>query len=488
MKALPIFLFIAIVLGCTNSGLTQDTLIHPPTTIPNTTQPAIIPDSIKSVVIADTRVSGYKKTKLYIIEREIPFKKGDAIPAEELQKRLELCRQQLMNTSLFVDVEVKVARRSKELVFIDVNIKERWYLFPLPYFKIVDRNFNVWWNEHKRSLDWINYGLKFMHNNVSGRNDKLNIWLINGYTQQASIRYQNPFLDKSLKHGMNVGFAYARNREMNVRTDLNKPIPYETEDKDFLRRQIHFDLAYSYRPAIKTRHNFRIAFTNEVIHDSVFKENPKYFGNNATQVTYLDFSYNIQHFNVDYIPYPLKGFMGDAYFNKRGLSSKTNMWQVGGKGTYTMPVFPTSFLQFQGAGMLKLPFDQPYFNQGMFGGSDFYMRGLEYYIIDGVAGGFGRATAIQKALDFKVRNVLNVKGHDKIPFRVFVKAFGDAGYAYSKNPGNSMLNNKLLHSYGVGLDVITFYDIVMKFEYSYNPYEPVKDRKWGFFLHTKSDF
>ncbi len=123
----------------------------------------------------------------------------------------------------------------------------------------------------------------------------------------------------------------------------------------------------------------------------------------------------------------------------------------------------------------------------MFGGSDFYMRGLEYYIIDGVAGGFGRATFIQKALDFKVRNPMNIQGHDKIPFRVFVKAFGDAGYAFNKNPGNSMLNNKWLGTYGVGVDVITFYDVVMKLEYSYNPYEQV-NRKWGFFIHTKSDF
>ena len=89
-----------------------------------------------------------------------------------------------------------------------------------------------------------------MQNNVSGRNDNLNIWLINGYTQQLSFRYENPFLDKSLKHGMNIGVAYSRNREMNFNTDTvynNGILEYKkqkfikTEDK-FLTSLVHIDL------------------------------------------------------------------------------------------------------------------------------------------------------------------------------------------------------------------------------------------------------
>ncbi|MGI8636840.1 MAG: POTRA domain-containing protein, partial [Segetibacter sp.] len=56
----------------------------------------------------------------------------------------------------------------------------------------------------------------------------------------------------------------------------------------------------------------------------------------------------------------------------------------------------------------------------------------------------------------------------KIPFRVFLKAFGDLGYSYTPNYGISRLNNKLLHTYGFGVDIVTFYDIVLRFEYSYN--------------------
>jgi hypothetical protein len=117
------------------------------------------------------------------------------------------------------------------------------------------------------------------------------------------------------------------------------------------------------------------------------------------------------------------------------------------------------------------------------GSSDFYMRGLEYYVIEGVAGGIARATLKNQILSFNVNNLLKSKTHDKIPFRIFLKTFADAGYSYSRNSNHSRLNNKLLHSWGVGMDIITFYDIALRFEYSFNQ---LGDK--GLFFHTQNDW
>ena len=138
-----IILLLVVVFSTNFTASSQDSiLVAPPTTR--------IQDTANSTVtIANTRVTGYKKTKLYIIQREIPFKDGETILKSELQNKLVLCRQQLMNTSLFVDVEVTIALQQNNLVFIDVKVKERWYLFPLPYFKLIDRNLNQWWVEQR---------------------------------------------------------------------------------------------------------------------------------------------------------------------------------------------------------------------------------------------------------------------------------------------------------------------------------------------------
>lgn len=156
-------------------------------------------------VVGDIQLSGNKKTRDFIIFREIPFKKGERIADSELDKLLELARQQIMNTLLFVDVNVYVAAKKGNVLIINVDLKERWYFFPTPYFRLVDRNFNQWWVDQKRSLDRVNYGIKFIQNNTTGRNDNLNIWLINGYTQQFTIRYDIPFIDKKLTKGFNIG-------------------------------------------------------------------------------------------------------------------------------------------------------------------------------------------------------------------------------------------------------------------------------------------
>ncbi len=468
-------IFLAIFITITIASDAQPGI--PPAAVSIVNQP--VEDSSAMVMIGDIIVSGNKKTKEYVVRREVPFRKGQYMLKTELPAKLELCRQQLMNTTLFVEVEVKPLQIDS-VTLVTIILKERWYLFPLPYFKIIGRNFNDWWVEHNRDLNRVNYGLKFMQNNVSGRNDHLNFWLVSGYTQQASIRYDNPFLDKSLKHGMTFGISYSRNREINYADSVNKQLFTPIPDA-FIYRSFHLDIGYSYRPAIKTRHNFNFQYNDTEIDENVRELNPNYYPYQQTRVRYPGFTYSIQHFNVDYIPYPLKGFMGNANVFTR--FSKDFMTQVTFRGTYTKELFTKSYLQLQAAGSVKLPFQQAYYSLGMFGSSDFYMRGLEPYVIQGVVGGIGRVTAIKQALAFTIRNPIKIRSLENIPFRFMLKAFGDVGYSHVPNPSNSILNNQLLRTWGAGVDILSIYDIVLKIEYSFNQLGGQ-----GLFIHTAADF
>lgn len=448
-----------------------------------------VPDTVargsdrSPVIIADIYITGNKKTKPYIIEREIPFRIGNHMMRGDLPAKLELARQQLMNTAMFVEVEVKVDRQVDDLVFVTVAVKERWYFFPLPYFKIVDRNFNQWWVEHNRSLKRVNYGLKLMHNNISGRNDEMHLYLINGYSQQASFRYVQPAADKSLKYGFDVGLAYARNKELFYNTDSNKQL-FHKDENNFISESFHADLALLYRPKVRTRHALRIAYTSSMVDTSVIKLNPNFFPSGKNSLRFPEITYAINHFNVDYIPYPTKGITVSASLMRRGFTKEMNLWQLSSSASYTIPVFEKSQLYLQATGMVKLPFTQPFYNKRLFGYGDLYMRGLEYYVIDGVAGFVARATARREVLSFNIKPPIRVSGHDKVPFRIFLKVYGDLGYAYDKDPINySSLSNKWLRSYGVGIDVVSFYDFVIRFEYSFNQLN-----EDDLFLHSRSDF
>lgn len=429
-------------------------------------------------------VTGNKRTKSHIVMRECQLVQGNIYRFADIKAKAERTRELLMNTALFVDVSVTAVQLSQQQVHINIVVKERWYFFPLPYFKLVDRNINQWWVEHNRDLDRVNYGVKFTQYNFSGRNDKLNLWLINGYTQQISAGYDAPFIDKSLKHGMSFGFYYSQNREVSYKTEYNKQKFNGNVDNDFIRRRYGASFSYSYRPGVNTRHYFSISYDNEKVADTILKLNPNYFPSVKNKVGYPSFTYTLAYSNVDYLPYPKKGWTYSASFTKRGITSDMNLWQLGGSVTYTTPVLNKTYLHLQGAGTIMLPFNQPFYNKRIFGYGSIYMRGLEYYVADGVAAVIGRATLRREVLKFTVKNLIKSKSHDRIPFTFYAKVFGDLGYVYDDKPqAPTFLNKKLLRTAGFGLDVVSIYDFVLKLEFSVNQFA---DK--GLFVHGRGDF
>ncbi len=182
------------------------------------------------VTVNNIAIKGNKRTQAYIVLGEMVVRQGDTILLKDLNKKLEQSRNQVFNTALFVDAAVSAGQKIGNSITINVDVKERWYFFPLPYFRLVDRNFNQWLVDQKASLDRVNYGMKFTQGNLTGQNDELAIWLITGYSQQISLRYSLPFFDKKRQQGFSVGFAHSKQREFNYNTSLNKQLFYKAED------------------------------------------------------------------------------------------------------------------------------------------------------------------------------------------------------------------------------------------------------------------
>ena len=77
---------------------------------------------------------------------------------------------------------------------------------------------------------------------------------------------------------------------------------------------------------------------------------------------------------------------------------------------------------------------------------------------------------------------LPVKYFTALPLRIYPKIFADAGYIDSPSPGNSFLSKRLLYSVGVGIDIITLYDIKFRFEFAWNHLG-----QNGLYLHFNSE-
>ncbi|NCI47797.1 POTRA domain-containing protein [Sediminibacterium soli] len=442
-----------------------------------------LPDKNMQVMIGGIHLSGNKRTRDFIVTREVSLVKGQLLSAAQLQEELVRSHDQLMNTLLFVDVHIYIDAIKGNVVDINVDLKERWYFFPIPYFRLVDRNFNQWLVEQKASFDRVNYGLKFTQQNTTGRNDELNIWLITGYTKQFTIRYGLPFFDRGLHHGFTIGFSSASQKEVNYATLSNKQ-QFFKQDNDYSRKTTKAELIYSYRPDVRNRHYFKVSYNDERIADTVAVINPVYYPDRKTHIRFWDFTYQYRFLNVDYIAYPTKGFLFDGSLYKRGTTSEYNLWQANLRAVYALPVSQKSFLHVEALATAKLRANGYFYNQRLIGYGFYQLRGLEYNVVDGVAGAALKTSFNRQVFSFILKNPFKSKTHDRIPIRFFLKAYGDLGYAYTRNPnGTNTLNNTLLRTYGFGMDIVSIYDFVLKIEYSFN--QLGRD---GLYLQTRNNF
>lgn len=436
------------------------------------------------VIIGKIIITGNKKTKAGIILRELPFKEGYKFSLKTLLEKFEDARRQLMNTTLFHSVVVAINGFDRNTVDVIIDVKERWYIFPFPYFKPIDRNLNQWLVEQKASLDRVNYGVKLLYGNFTGRNDKLRVYLVGGYTKQISFSYDRLYIDKKMKWGMKMGINVGKNREVNYNTINDKQVFFKNSDT-YIRKFNSSFFELTYRRAIKTRHSFGIGYGVEQVDDTVVALNPSYFKAGRKSIRFPEVYYNMTYYNLDYIPYPTKGYAADIFIGKKGFSRTNNVWELSVKGLGSWHLFHKTFFNLNAYGDIKLPFNQPYFNQRLLGYNDIFMQGYEYNVMDGVAGGYLKATIIRELFDFKIRipPIKRGKEAEYIPFRIFGKMYGNTGYVHNPQPGENSLSNKMLYSGGFGIDIFTFYDVTFKLEWSFNQLG-----QNGLFLHRKTIF
>ncbi|MEO6254873.1 MAG: POTRA domain-containing protein [Ferruginibacter sp.] len=450
-------------------------------------------NATNKVCIKDLVVTGTKKTRIYIVYREIHFKKGDTLLIADLHKELEQARSQVYNTTLFNEVKFELVALDADNVSIRVEVLERWYLYPIPQFKWVDRNFNEWYKTYKASLNRVNYGVKFVHYNLTGRRDQLRIYLINGYSRNISFSYTAPYSNTKLTEGFTVGAGYLQKRELAIKTNKNDSLIFYPSDSatkakaNFVYKSWYINAGYTIRRGFFKKHIFSGSYTYIKIPDAVLDpmNNPNYFKDPVSSKGIIELTYTQQYANVNNSSYPLTGKTWFISLQKKGLgfTGGINMLQLEAAFNKYIALGKNWYSSIQLNGKIKLPFDQAYINQRGLGYGDVYLRGLEYYVIDGVATVLAKSTVKKKLLAFDIPFRLFPKVFTKIPVTIFAKTFADLGYAYTKQKYDTYLNNRLLYSGGFGIDILTLYDINLRFEYSFNQ---LKEN--GLFLHNQSGF
>lgn len=435
------------------------------------------------IIIDSIQIQGNKKTRAYIIEKELTFSVADTLNKTNFFSKLQESKENIINTSLFLNVAIDFNLSQTGKIICIITVQERWYVFPKPIFDIADRNFNVWWYEQDHQLNRTEYGVDLLWYNLSGNRDNLGIKAITGYTQKLELSYNFPHLFQS-ELGLGAAMMYAKNKQLAYNTFENKHL--FLKDSNFIRSRFTASVQLSRRVQIRQIHHIKLKYHNYSIDDTVAALNTDYFLHDETQTQFFSLSYIYQNNGMDDKSYPLEGYYAEAQIAKIGFGFPDDINQLYLAAHYNKYwKLPHQFyFQAQLASQFLFAKEYPYFSLISLGYCENFVRGYEYYVMDGEQTYLVRTNFKKQLFDWKFNApLIHWKVFDEIPLKGYAKIFSDAGYVADKFfESSNELVNTFQYSIGAGIDITTYYDWVFRFEAALNGLGEV-----GLFFHLALD-
>ena len=439
------------------------------------------------ITVSKIVLSGNTKTQNDIVIRELSFEKNVNYTIVDLDKRIEESKKNLINLKLFNFVTINKTE-NKDSTEITIEVIEKWYIWPYPVFEISERNFNTWWEEFSANnysdFSRLNYGVFFNWENFRGRNELLKLKIRKGFKEHYLLAYEVPYFNKNKTIGINTNLQLFRRKKTHFSTEENKLNYLESDTFNSIDYDLNTEITY--RKNLHQTHKLKFTYLHTTINDSIAKLNPNYLGNNLSKTSIYTLGYIFEYENRDYINYPLHGFALN-FAAKKHLSATTNVKHL--EFATKIEKYIEPYKRFYIGSSFKAKYstegNQPYFIQKALGYID-YVRGYEYYVVDGQSYWLSK-TAIKYALVEKTTfdiPYVKMKQFNKSHYSIYLGVFSDLGYVINnQNLEQNSINNSILWGKGIALDYVTYYDKLLRIEYSINALG-----EKGVFLHFSSPF
>lgn len=434
-------------------------------------------------------IIGNKHTLNTIISRELTLKPGDVVWHADLPGILEKDKRKLFNLHLFHTATIRVLDTGSGTIDLLVEVEERWYVFPIPIFRLSDRNFNEWWENYNHDFDRVNYGLKWYQYNLWGRNHTLLLTAQFGFQRQFELMYRLPYLNKKQKQGLILELDYIDAKNIADST-VNHKLDFFKHDR-ILRNTKGIGLTYTYRNNFYNHHRIKYEVRQTNIADTLRNLNHDYLGNGRTRQTFDAITYQFISDHRDVVFYPLNGRYIDVRLEHSGIALHKDLRKTESILSFAFykDLKKNFYLSNLTYGYLSTPDNVPYFNYGVMGYNKIFVRGYEVYVIEGPQFFLNKTTLKKRIFSRKWDlGIWPIEQFNYFPLDIYLKTYADFGYinnysAYARNNVNNTLSDTWLGGAGMGLDIVTAYDVVIRFEYTFT-----SQNTNGFFLHIKKEF
>lgn len=425
-------------------------------------------------VVRFIHIEGNRLTKAHIIKRELPLQEGDTIHAAQITEICKQVSENLMNTGLFNFTDAHIVQDSTlHTADLVIKLTEQWYFFIFPQITFADRNVNTWMKEHK--LSELSLGPDTWLYNFRGRRETLRIFPMFGYDRQMMVDYDIPFVTKKMKWGLFMG-GHAKTSHSILYSVTDNRSVFSPKFTNHAQSAHALHLGVRYRHKIHISHSAKLQFEQHILNDSIATLNPLYLGDSISSSKNLSLSYLLKIDHRNYATYPLLGYYFDVegkymlIFHDMQLR-KSLVWLRSTFRKYRQ-LTPRLYYAFAITGFSCNNAAYPFhLQENSLGFGRFYVRGYEKYLFKTQHYLLGKQNikfALLKDYVFRLFGIKN-DTFGKVPLSIFLTMFSDAAlYNDQYFSPTEDFDKSLIFSFGIGLDIVTYYERVLRIEFTCN--------------------
>ena len=238
---------------------------------------------------------------------------------------------------------------------------------------------------------------------------------------------------------------------------------------------------------MNTKHQLNFDYHNVKIDEEISALNPNYLLSGRAIKSTADFykiSYQFIREKRDNNVYPTKGYYIDFEIGKN-IGSLINHFQFNNHFEKHFTLSDNFLIGSSLRSRITNSKQQAYFSAQTLGFDD-YVRGYEFYVVDGEDFYLSK-TALKYAIIKNKKHdlpYLKMKQFKKSHFSLYATLFSDIGYAKNNTDYiNNSLANSILWGRGFSIDYVTYYDKLLRIEFSINELG-----EKGVFLHFSNPF
>ncbi|MEL6698246.1 MAG: BamA/TamA family outer membrane protein [Bacteroidota bacterium] len=440
------------------------------------------PDTTVTIQIL---LSGLKRTKPDVIKRELTFKQGEQISLRQLKAELPVNRNNIYNLGLFNEVQIR-SQVIEQNVWVIIDVKERWFVIGSPILDFEERNsYDMIDALRRRSLKRVVYGGRLNWRNVTGQNETLSLGAQWGFSKRLRASFYRPAIFPSKKIDFVVGGKVFWEQEIIMGIDSGI-VQWRSLETETLRATYQGEIGLVKRFTPRRQFMAQLSYRHFVFSDSLYDfrvdgERFNHLTRSDARESYPSIILTYAHDNRDLKSFPLKGLKYQLLMRLAGNPDpeETQFWRVGFTWAHHMPVkrkwnFTYGLHSFYTLGR-TLPFYEKNFvgiERREFPGISSQLRGYEPYAITGTWVNMVKAElkfALIPYQQIKVQQIPLPKFNEG-PIGAYLTAFIDQGYVedQSNSRRDDFLQKEWLRGYGVGLNLIGFYDTLLRIELSRN--------------------